>query len=135
MPALGGLTGMTEHPLLGRTVVLVAEDEALVRMFTADFLVEAGYTVIEATNAAEAIQKLDTDASVRVLLTDIEMPGEMDGLDLAREVQRRWPAVVIIVTSGRAQPCEDELASSAAFFPKPLRQEAVVEAIRERLAV
>jgi CheY-like chemotaxis protein len=104
----------------------VADDEALVRMFTTHFLVEAGYTVVEASSAAEALRKLDADPSVRVLLTDIE---------LAREVQRRWPAVVIVVTSGRARPCQDELASGAAFLPKPLQQEAVVETIRERLAV
>ena len=88
----------------GRTVVLVAEDESLVRMFTADFLVEAGYTVIEASSAVAALRQLEVTPNVRVLLTDVEMPGEMDGLELAREVQSRWPEVVIIVTSGRARP-------------------------------
>jgi two-component system, response regulator PdtaR len=75
---------MAENPFVGRTVVLVAEDEALVRMFTADFLVEAGYAVVEASSAAEAIRALENTAEVRVLLTDVEMPGDMDGLELAR---------------------------------------------------
>jgi two-component system, response regulator PdtaR len=125
---------MADHPLSGLTVVLVAEDEALVRMFTADFLAKAGYTVVEASNAAEAIRELEGDANIRVLLTDVEMPGDMDGLELAREVQRRWPDVVIIVTSGRVRPHRDDLAG-VEFFQKPLREEAVVETIKERLSL
>jgi two-component system, response regulator PdtaR len=125
---------MADHPLSGLTVVLVAEDEAFVRMFTADFLAKAGYTVVEASNAAEAIRELEGDANIRVLLTDVEMPGDMDGLELAREVQRRWPDVVIIVTSGRVRPHRDDLAG-VEFFQKPLREEAVVETIKERLSL
>jgi two-component system, response regulator PdtaR len=125
---------MADNPPMGLTVVLVAEDEALIRMFTAGFLIEAGYTVVEASNAAEAITELESDANVRVLLTDVEMPGDMDGLELAREVQRRWPDVVIIVTSGRVRPHRDDLAG-AEFFQKPLREQAVVETIRERLSM
>ena len=108
----------------GRTVVLVAEDESLVRMFTADFLVEAGYTVIEASSAVAALRQLEVTPNVRVLLTDVEMPGEMDGLELAREVQSRWPEVVIIVTSdGRAQP--RGTGCRRRVLPKPLCEEAV----------
>src|SRR5918994_5115585 len=107
---------MADHPLSGLTVVLVAEDEALVRMFTADFLAKAGYTVVEAPNAAEAIRELESDANVRVLLSDVEMPGGMDGLELAREVQRRWPGMVILVTSGRVRPTRDELPGNIDFF-------------------
>jgi two-component system, response regulator PdtaR len=125
---------MADNPPMVLTVVLVAEDEALIRMFTAGFLIEAGYTVVEASNAAEAITELESDAKVRVLLTDVEMPGDMDGLELAREVQRRWPDVVIIVTSGRVRPHRDDLAG-AEFFQKPLREKAVVETIRERLSM
>jgi CheY-like chemotaxis protein len=125
---------MADNPQSGLTVVLVAEDEALIRMFTADFLAKAGYTVVEAPNAAEAIRELESDANVRVLLTDVEMPGGMDGLELAREVQRRWPDVVIIVTSGRVRPHRDDLAG-AEFFQKPLCEEAVVETIKERLSL
>jgi two-component system, response regulator PdtaR len=124
---------MADNPPMGLTVVLVAEDEALIRMFTAGFLIEAGYTVVEASNAAEAITELESDANVRVLLTDVEMAGDMDGLELAREVQRRWPDVVIIVTSGRVRSHRDDLAG-AEFFQKPLREEAVVETIKERLS-
>ena len=125
---------MADNPPMGLTVVLVAEDEALIRMFTAGFLIEAGYTVVEASNAAEAITELESDANVRVLLTDVEMAGDMDGLELAREVQRRWPDVVTIVASGRVRPHRDDLAG-AEFFQKPLREEAVVETIRERLSM
>ena len=124
---------MAENLFLGRTVVLVAEDEALVRMFTADFLVEAGYAVVEASNAAEALRELEDTAKIRVLVTDVEMPGDMDGRDVP-EAERRGPDVVIIVTSGRVRPCSDDLAVGAEYFQKPIGEEAVVEVIRERLA-
>jgi two-component system, response regulator PdtaR len=125
---------MAETPSLGRTIVLVAEDEALLRLFTADYLTDAGFRVIEAPNAAEALRVLETTPAVRVLFTDVEMPGGIDGLELAREVQRRWPGVVIIVTSGHVRPAREELASSAGFFQKPVREEAVVQMIRERVS-
>jgi two-component system, response regulator PdtaR len=126
---------MADNPHLGRTVVLVTEDQALIRMFTADFLVDAGYAVIEAGDAAEALKALEDTADVRVLLTDVEMPGEMDGLELAREVQRRWPTMIIIVTSGRVRPAPADLGVDVEFLTKPIREETVVSMIRERLAV
>jgi CheY-like chemotaxis protein len=115
-------------------VVLVADDEALIRMFTADYLIEAGYRVVEASSGAEALRLLETTPDVRVLLTDVEMPGGMDGLALVRAVQMRWPEMVVIVTSGRVYPTGNELAPSAGFLQKPVREEAVVRMIRERLA-
>ena len=124
---------MAGSPYQGRTVVLVAEDEALVRLFTADFLAEAGYAVVEVSSAAGAIRALESTAEIRVLLTDVEMPGDMDGLELAREVQRRWPEVIIVVTSGRVRPCGDDLAAGAEFFQKPIWEAAVLEVLRERL--
>ena len=124
---------MVEQAFLGGTTVLVAEDEALVRMFTADYLREAGYRVVEVSNAADALKELENTTGVRVLLTDVEMPGGMDGLELAREVQRCWPGMVILVTSGRVRPTRDELPGNIGFFQKPVREQAVVQAIKEGL--
>jgi CheY-like chemotaxis protein len=124
---------MVEQSFLEGTTVLVAEDEALVRMFTADYLREAGYRVVEVSNATEALKELENTTGVRVLLTDVEMPGGMDGLELAREVQRRWPGMVILVTSGRVRPTRDELPGNIGFFQKPTREYAVVQAIKEGL--
>ena len=124
---------MVEQAFLGDTTVLVAEDEALVRLFTADYLREAGYRVVEVSNAADALKELENTTGDRVLLTDVEMPGGMDGMELAREVQRRWPGMVILVTSGRVRPARDELPGNIGFFQKPVREQAVVQAIKEGL--
>src|SRR5687768_327902 len=126
--------GMVEQSSSAGATVLVAEDEGLVRMFTADFLQEAGFRVIEVSNAVQALKELEGTPEVRVLLTDVEMPGGMDGLELAREVQRRWPGIVILVTSGRVRPTRDELSGTIGFFQKPVREHAVVQAIWENLA-
>jgi CheY-like chemotaxis protein len=82
------------------TVVLVVEDEPLVRMDMADCLTDEGFEVIEASDADEAIKALEADGRIRLLFTDVDMPGTMDGLKLARFVADRWPPVRIIVTSG-----------------------------------
>jgi CheY-like chemotaxis protein len=103
-------------------------------MFAADFLADAGYLVIEASSASQALRLLESTPDVRVLVTDIEMPGDMDGLELARLAQSRWPEMVIIVTSGRVRPTGEDLANGAAFFQKPVREAAVVEMIKDRLA-
>jgi CheY-like chemotaxis protein len=124
---------MVEQAFPRGTTVLVAEDEALVRMVTADYLREAGYRVVEVSNAAEALKELENTSDVRVLLTDVEMPGGMDGLELAREVQRCWPGIVILVTSGRVRPTWDELPGNIGSFQKPAREQAVVQAIKEGL--
>ena len=80
-------------------VVLVVEDATLVRMFMADFLDEAGFKVFEAVNADEALTVLQARPDVQAVVTDIEMPGSTNGLELARTVRERWPSVEIVVTS------------------------------------
>ena len=84
----------------GPPVILVVEDEGLVRMAAADDLVEAGFKVIEAANADQAIQMLEAHPEITILFTDIDMPGSMDGPKLAAAVRDRWPPLKIIVTSG-----------------------------------
>src|SRR5580692_10441147 len=92
-----GYRRMKQAP--GAPTVLVVEDEGLVRQMSADELADAGYQVLEAANSREAIAILETGAGVAVLFTDVNMPGDLDGLDLARLVHERWPNVRLLVTS------------------------------------
>ncbi|CAN5401994.1 hypothetical protein BH09PSE3_BH09PSE3_28110 [soil metagenome] len=86
--------------------VLVVEDEVLIRLLISDELRDTGLTVVEAGNASEALSYLASDPSVALVFTDVNMPGEMDGLALARQIARDYPAVKILVTSGHLHPTE-----------------------------
>jgi two-component system, response regulator PdtaR len=116
------------------TVVLLVEDEALVRMVGADILEEAGFRVIEAVNANEALAMLEARTDVQALVTDVEMPGGLDGFTLARLVHKAWPHIRIVVASGRASPAEGVMPPRAFFLPKPYKPDALVRAVQSRLA-
>jgi CheY-like chemotaxis protein len=94
--------------------VLIVEDEALVRLGAARMIEDAGFDVIEAANADEAIQILESRSDI---FTDIHMPGSMDGLKLAHAVRHRWPPIKIIVTSGRELLTERDLPEGGCFCP------------------
>ncbi|TWF49510.1 response regulator [Neorhizobium alkalisoli] len=98
--------------------VLVVEDEPLVRMLAVDVVEEAGFEAVEASNADEALELLESMPDIRLIFTDIDMPGSMDGLRLAATVRDRWPPVRIIVVSGKQRPSAAELPDGI-FFPKP----------------
>jgi two-component system, response regulator PdtaR len=113
-------------------LVLVVEDAILVRMFMADFLDEAGFKVFEAVNADEALTVLKARPDVQAVVTDIEMPaGSMDGLNLARTIQERWPGIGIVVTSGRERPGPDDLSDKVAFLAKPYLPDTIINVIRQ----
>ena len=99
--------------------VLIVEDEALVRIDLIETLQEAGFKTFEADNAAEAIAIMETNSEIRVVFTDIEMPGTMDGLALSHYVRRRWPPTIIVISSGRHRPEPDAMPHLAAFIAKP----------------
>jgi len=111
-----------------RPIVLVVEDETLVRMAIVDHLEEEGFTVLEAANAGQALAVLAQDRHVSILFTDVDMPGDMDGLRLAAAVRERWPPIKIVVTSGHKSVATAELPDDAQFFPKPYRPESIVDA-------
>ena len=102
-----------------KTVVLVVEDEALVRMDAVDMMEEFGFDVLEACNSDEAIRLLEDRLDVSVVFTDIDMPGPMNGLKLAQAVRGRWPPIKIIVTSGQFKIVEGDLPNGGRFLPKP----------------
>jgi two-component system, response regulator PdtaR len=109
--------------------VLVVEDEPLVRMFAAEILAEAGYEVIEAGTGEEALQIIATGTPLAAVMTDIEMPGPVDGLELARIIEARWPAIAVVVVSGRRLPRPEELPLEAQFLTKPYSAARLVETL------
>lgn len=113
-----------------KTVVLVVEDEILVRMSIADHLRETGFEVLEASGADEAIDILATRFDITIMFTDIDMPGSMDGLKLAAAVRHRWPPIRIVVTSGHHIVDTDQLPGEALFFRKPYNPDRLVSAFR-----
>jgi CheY-like chemotaxis protein len=115
-------------------VILVVEDELLLRMDAADMVVAAGFTVIEAANADEAIEILETRSDIAVVFTDIQMPGTMDGLRLARAVRGRWPPIKIVATSGHLTVTETDLPEGGRFLPKPYSALDVTSVLREVIA-
>jgi CheY-like chemotaxis protein len=114
-----------------RMVVLVVEDQTLVRMFMTDFLDEAGFKVFEAVNADEALTVLEARPDVQAVVTDIEMPGSMNGLVLAKVIQERWPGVGVVISSGRSRPGPDDLSEKVAFLAKPYLPDTVINVIRQ----
>ncbi len=111
--------------------VLLVEDEELVRMSGADLLDDAGYRVVEAASADEALRVLEADPNaVHILVTDVHMPGSMDGLGLVQAVDRRWPHVRLVVTSGLARYSSRDIPDHGRFVPKPWRIGTMVEAFQ-----
>jgi two-component system, response regulator PdtaR len=98
-------------------------------------LEKAGFEVIEAVNADEAIMVLERRADILVIFTDIDMPGSMDGVKLAHFVRDRWPPVKIIATSDYARITQSDLPDGACFLRKPYHPEAARAAIREMVGL
>ena len=108
--------GMSIPP---RAVAVVAEDEPILRLAAIEFLEENGFSVLEAATAARALRYLEEHDDVRLLFTDVRMPGQMDGLALARIVAERWPGIAIVICSGVNRPPAHEIPSGATFIEKP----------------
>ena len=111
-------------------VVLVVEDEPLLRMHAVDMIEAAGFAVVEASNADEAVRLLEARMDIRVVFTDIDMPGSMDGMKLAAAVRDRWPPIEIIMTSGFTMPRLSDIPKRGLFFSKPYDDDKVIGAIR-----
>jgi CheY-like chemotaxis protein len=102
-----------------RPVVLIVEDEILLRMDAVDIIAAAGFEVVDAADADEAIKILEARRDIAVVFTDTHLPGSMDGLKLARAVRGRWPPIKIVATSGRVNVKETDLPEGGRFLPKP----------------
>ena len=111
--------------------VLVVEDEPFILMDAGEMLRAAGFDILEAANADEAIQLLERNPDIRLIFTDIDMPGSMNGLKLSAAVRDRWPPVKIIATSGHFKIRAGDLPEDARFIPKPYQSAQIISAILE----
>jgi CheY-like chemotaxis protein len=114
-----------------RPVVLIVEDEFLIRSHAVDMIAAAGFEAVEASNADQAIEILEGRPDITVVFTDIQMPGSMDGLKLARAVRGRWPPIKIIATSGHVGVRDTDLPEGGRFLPKPYSPVQVTGVLRE----
>lgn len=123
-----------ENSSAGKFVVVVAEDDELIRFVISQALSDADFIVVEAQHADEAIAVLhDRAKEIHALFTDIHMPGSMDGLALAHLSRSTWPWIVLLITSGEAQPQTNELPAASRFLPKPYQPHHAVNHLREML--
>ena len=113
---------------------MVVEDESLVSLDAVETLRDAGYAVVEAANAEQALAVVVGGGNVDVLFTDINMPGRMDGLELARRVNRLEPSIHLLLTSGKVRPGRGEIPNDGLFIAKPYSPEAVTRAVDRMLA-
>jgi DNA-binding NtrC family response regulator len=113
--------------------VLVVEDEPLIRMVAADALADCGIMAWEAADAGEALHVLSEHPAIGLVFTDVNMPGQMSGLDLAHEVNARRPDVELIVTSGAVTLADEELPDSGTFLPKPYPTDRLVRIVVRKL--
>ena len=122
---------MTDGELF-RPTILIVEDDQLLRLLTVDIVEEAGFMALQADNADEAVAILEARSDIALLLTDINMPGSMDGLKLAHAVRNRWPPIKIIVVSSRVPDCA--LPTHSRFFVKPYHGEELISEIISLMA-
>lgn len=124
--------GQTTAPR--KPVVLVVEDEPILRMMAVDMVEDAGLEPIEAADATEAISILEARSDVRIMFTDVDMPRGMDGVRLAVLVRDRWPPIEIIITSGKLNVSTALLPPRSIFFSKPYRQDEVIAVMQSMAA-
>jgi CheY-like chemotaxis protein len=117
-----------------RAVILSVEDEFLIRMNAVEMIEEAGFEVVDAASADEAIAILEARLDVTVVFTDIQVPGSMDGLKLAAAVRDRWPPVKIVATSGRVKRGPSDLPQGGRFLQKPYSIAEITKILCELIA-
>ena len=111
--------------------VLIVEDEPLLRMNAAEILEDEGFVIIEASSGEEGLRWLRQRADIRVLFTDVHMPGALDGLALARMAAAEHCHVQVLIVSGRAAPEPGSMPDGARFMAKPYQAAAIVAHIHE----
>lgn len=116
-----------------RSVALIVDDEFLIRSLAVAVLEDAGFDVVEARNADDGLRILESHPDIRVVITDIEMPGSMDGLELGCTISSRWPWIEVVVTSGKWRPQADELPERSHFMAKPYSAAQLTDLLPGRL--
>jgi CheY-like chemotaxis protein len=118
-----------------RVVILVVEDEPFIRMLAVDLLAEPGRVVLEAVCVEEALAVIKAEERIDLLFTDINMPGELDGLDLATIMYRQQPDVEIIITSGAQKFADNEIPDHGVFISKPYSAHTLTQIVEDKLKV
>ncbi|KAG9605695.1 hypothetical protein KCV01_g5979, partial [Aureobasidium melanogenum] len=113
--------------------VLVVEDDRNVLDITSFVLEMAGYDVLTAMNAREALVELGRHREIVLVLTDVNMPGDMDGIELVRELRRQGNHVRCVVVSGDAYHAADRLGDLAPFLPKPYDRRSLLRAVEDAM--
>jgi CheY-like chemotaxis protein len=113
--------------------VLIVEDEPITRMVASDLIADLGLAAVEAGNADEALEILKANRDVGVLFTDIDMPGAMNGIELAQKVHEHWPHIELIVTSGANNVDDADLPDHGTFIRKPYRLSELAETVEKKL--
>jgi CheY-like chemotaxis protein len=111
--------------------VLVVEDDAIIRMMAMDLVQDTGFIAYEAANADDALVLLEERPDIRILFTDIDMPGSMDGLALAHKVRDRWPPMFILVASGHIRITQDKMPLDGQFVSKPYPPSVIIGALNK----
>jgi two-component system, response regulator PdtaR len=112
-------------------VVLIVEDEPIVRMSISHALLQAGFEVLTSSNGAEALELIAVRPLVFAVVSDIAMPGSIDGFELAREVQRRWPGIGIVLVSGQMEPPKSHCPAGVLFLSKPFKASTLLRLLRD----
>jgi CheY-like chemotaxis protein len=120
--------------MANRAVILVVEDDPIIRMGALQLVFDAGFEALEADNADEAIRILEARSDIHLVFTDVGMPGTMDGIKLAHYIRQRWPLVKLIVASGKHILDESHLPVGARFFSKPYSDKTIVGAMMGMLS-
>jgi two-component system, response regulator PdtaR len=131
MRARAPLTEKGKNPVVKIPSILVVDDEALIRMDVVYIVEDAGYSAVEAANADEAIVMLEGCPGFTAVLTDINMPGTMDGLQLSRMIRDRWPLIGIVVTSGRFVAKAAQMPAGVQFIAKPYTPTEIIAALHD----
>jgi CheY-like chemotaxis protein len=119
---------------MAHETALVVEDEPLTRLDAAETLREAGFEVLEADDAAGALELIEERDDIALLFTDINMPGAVDGCELARRAHEMHPAMRLILTSGEVRPAEEDIPDAGIFLAKPYSPAAVTAAVARLMA-
>ena len=118
---------------VSKPIVLVVEDEMVLRMRAVDIVEDAGFVPVEAVSADEAIQILESRDDISLLFTDIQMPGSMDGLKLAHATHARWPHIKIILVSGQTAVTDADKPNDSRFFQKPFEIQQMILELQEMI--
>lgn len=112
--------------------ILIVDDEPLIRMHTRHVVEQAGYAAVEASTADHALQLL-ADNGVAAVVTDVQMPGSINGLELAHKVKAAWPSMVVVVMSGRHLPLPADLPEGTRFLSKPFSEQRLLDVLADAI--